>query len=184
MKTNIYLFIIISWAIIFSSCTKNENPVLSDTDLYEIEKYQVYSTIIDSEFNQGLIFILDTTASGIWIQNENPSYLPDTIQSIFPSLKFETIEEYKSLNKDRTFVEDKFNVSINYNMISPNEKIDSSNHLIPRIDFTNVAFDKIYKQSLVYFAVMQRGGFGQFLFLEKEGEYWIIKKIKYVWASR
>ena len=183
MKLSIEFYFLISFLLLFSAC--EENPFLPENALYETEKYKVYSAIINSEFNDGFVFILDSTATGRWIRSKNPSYLPDTIQSIFTSLKSETIENYKSLNKTRTFIEDKFNVSINYEMISPGEKIDSSQYIVAIFDFTNVGFDKSYKQSLVYFGIIEsRGGYGRFLFLEKDSENWIIKKSKYVWAFK
>ena len=108
-----------------------------------------------------------------------------TIASIFPSLKLETIENYQSFNATRTFIEDKFNLSIDYQMISPSKIFDSSQHLFPVIDFTNVAFDRLYRQSLVYFSIRYSlGGYGRFLYLEKDGENWIIKKVSYIWSLR
>jgi len=162
--------------------------LLLDADLYEVEKYKVYSEIINSEFNGGLIFILDTTASGYWIRNKNPSYIPDTIQSIFPSLKFETIEEYITLNQTSTRIEDKFNLSVDYSLISLQTIIDPSDSLAllsSIIDFTNVAFDQFYMQAFVYVGIIEpHGGFGRFLYLEKDSDIWIIKNVKYMWALK
>ena len=67
MKLRIKYFIVISLGIILSAC--EENPI-SDITLYESEKYKVFSDIINSEFSEGLIYIIDSTASGIWIQNK------------------------------------------------------------------------------------------------------------------
>ena len=96
MKLKAKFFIVILSVIISFNCNKSFDSISSYDDLYEVEKYKVYSAIIDAEinpdlifilnttasrfwkqaeFNQALIFILDTTASGFWIQNENPSYL-------------------------------------------------------------------------------------------------------------
>ncbi|MFH1526253.1 MAG: hypothetical protein ABIG69_06305 [Bacteroidota bacterium] len=180
MKLKIKFFIVFLSGIIICSC--DENPV-SDTTLYESEKYKVYSDIINSEFTQGLIFIIDSTASGYWIINENPSYLPDTIQTIFPALKPETLAMYKYLNETRTIIENKFNLLIDYEIISTNETIDSLNYVI--IDLTNAAFNKLYTQSLVYIGFIERfGGFGRFLYLEKKEDNWEVKGSKYVWSLK
>ncbi|MBU1679546.1 MAG: hypothetical protein KKD86_11965, partial [Bacteroidetes bacterium] len=118
-----------------------------------------------------------------WIINENPSYLPDTIQTIFPALKLETLAMYKYLNETRTIIENKFNLLIDYEIISTNETIDSLNYVI--IDLTNAAFNKLYTQSLVYIGFIERfGGFGRFLYLEKKEDNWEVKGSKYVWSLK
>ena len=110
------IFFILSFSTLTLTCSKTDNPISSDNDIYEIEKYKAYSDIINSEFN-GSIYILDSTASGYWIDNHKPVYLPDSIHSLFPNLQLETIENYKLLNQTRTKVKDKFNISFDYSLI-------------------------------------------------------------------
>ena len=195
MKIKIKIFVIISFALIFLACGNTVNSIQTEAELYEVEKYKVYSDIINSdnnvytktihsEFNDGL-FILNVTASGFPAKYESPSYLPDDIQTIFPSLKSETVERYKSLNQTRTYLEDKFNLSIDYSMISPYDINSGFYALGTLIDLTNVAFDELYTQSLVYYGrIHPMGGNGRFLYLEKEEDNWIVKDEIWRWATR
>jgi hypothetical protein len=195
MKIKVKLFIVISLVLIFLACGNSVNSVQAEAELYEVEKYKVYSDIINSdnnvyaktihsEFNDGL-FILNVTASGLVARDESPSYLPDDIQSVFPSLKSETVERYKSLNRTRTYLEDKFNLSIDYKMISPYYINSGFYGLGILIDLTNVAFDEFYTQSLVYYGrIHPMGGNGRFFYLEKEENNWIVKDEIWRWASR
>jgi hypothetical protein len=180
MKLKIKCFVIFLSGLFLYSC--DENPV-SNTSKYENEKYNVYSTIINSKYTQGSIFIYDTTASGYWFTYREPSYLPEAIPIIIPALKPETIEIYKNINQTRTALENKFNLLIDYELISPGEAINSSNFII--IDFTNVAFDKQYTQSLVFLGTITRtGGIGSFIYLEKYENNWEIKGSMNPWPIR
>lgn len=187
MKKLNSLFFVLSLAMVTLTCSKSDNPILSDSDPYEIEKYKAYSDIINSEFI-GEIYILDSTASGYWIQNYESSYLPDTIQSFFPNLKLVTIENYILLNQTRTKLKDKFDLFVEYSFISHDYDIDfsdpsESNSNI--VDLTNIAFDELYSQAILYFGYRQaHGGSGRFLFLEKDENIWTVKNVKYMWALR
>ena len=184
MKKLNYIFLILSFSIVTLSCSKSDNPVSSDNDIYEIEKYKAYSDIINSEFNWK-ICILDSTASGYWINNHKPSFLPDSIQSLFPNLKLETIENYDSLNQTRSKVKDKFNISLEYSLISYDSNFEFSDPALQLIDLTNIAFNELYSQAILYFGCMQvHGGYGRFLFLEKVENTWTIKNVKYMWALK
>jgi hypothetical protein len=184
MKKLKFILFVLSFSIITLTCSKNDNPISSDDDIYEIEKYRAYSDIINSEFNEK-ICILDTTASGYWIQNYEPSFLPDSIQSFFLDLELETIESYALLNQTRTKVIDKFNISLEYSLISYNSNFDFSDPSIQIIDLTNIAFNELYSQAILYFGCMQvHGGYGRFLFLEKVENTWTIKNVKYMWALK
>ena len=178
------IFFILSFSTLTLTCSKTDNPISSDNDIYEIEKYKAYSDIINSEFN-GSIYILDSTASGYWIDNHKPVYLPDSIHSLFPNLQLETIENYKLLNQTRTKVKDKFNISFDYSLISHDSNSNFSDPAIEIIDLTSIAFDELYSQAILYLGYMQaHGGYGRFLFLEKVKNTWTIKNVKYMWALK
>jgi len=182
MKKLKYIFLGLSFLIITLTCSKSDNPISSNDDKYEIEKYKAYSDIINSDFN-GYLYIIDSTASGYWIQNYDPSFLPDSLQELFPNLKLETIENYELLNQIRTKVKDKFNISLEYSLITHNTNFDFPDPALQLIDLTNIAFDELYSQAVLYFGYMQvHGGYGRFLFLEKVENTWTIKNIKYTWA--
>ncbi|MBN1408221.1 MAG: hypothetical protein JW956_10545, partial [Calditrichaceae bacterium] len=79
----------------------------------------------------------------------------------------------------------KFNISIEYSLVSYNSNFNFSDPAFQIIDFTNIAFDELYSQATLYFGCMQmHGGYGRFLFLEKAGNTWKIKNVKYMWALR